>query len=187
MYIIKDYYTCEYSILFHMILVSFFKLSESNTKHVNKESVAQQCDAIICPTSKKELKHSSSQEHLIQLMDIESMENNIKSILSEVNNKLFFVESSGRNYLTPRDGCAIESAVKNSGLDGHIIFAMTSPTLNIMANNITCHLYRKFNGQNVHFLYINVSTFFNGTPIQQLHEKGFLKHEKEINTIVQYR
>ena len=181
------YSTCKFSILFITLLLSNFQDTESNAENLIKESEERRCDPIICPASKKDLKYSSNQGHLIELMDIESTDDNITQLLSNANNKLFFVESSGRNYLTPRDGCAIESAVRNSGLDGYIIFAMTSPSLNILSNNITCHLYQKFSGRNVHFLHINVETFFKGTPIQELHEKGLLKHEEEINTIVQYR
>ena len=151
------------------------------------ERVNQICGPIVCPTSRKDLKLASNKQHLVKLMDIESNESSTTRILSKENNKLFFIESSGRNYLTPRDACAIESAIKNSGLDGYIIYAMTSPSMNILANNVTCHIYHKYSGQGVHFLHVNVDNFFRGTPIQHLHEKGLLKHEKEINTIVQYR
>ena len=187
MFCFKYYSACECLFLFIMLLLSNFQFMESNAQNLKTASEEGICDPIICPSSKKDLKYSSNQEHLIELMDIESTDDNITQLLSNANNKLFFVESSGRNYLTPRDGCAIESAVKNSGLDGYIIFAMTSPTLNILANNITCHIYQKFSGRNVYFLHINVDTFFKGTPIQMLHEKGLLKHEEKINTIVQYR
>ena len=187
MFKFKYYSVCECLFVFIMLLLSNFQYMESNAENLQKESEEGRCDPIICPTSKKDFEYLSNQERLIELMDIESTDDNITQLLSNSNNKLFFVESSGRNYLTPRDGCAIESAVKNSGLDGYIIFAMTSPTLNILANNITCHLYQKFSGRNVHFLHINVETFFKGTPIQKLHEKGLLKHEEKINTIVQYR
>jgi hypothetical protein len=40
-------------------------------------------------------------------------------------NKMFFVESSGRSYLTARQACAIESAIRNSGLNVFVV-AMTS-------------------------------------------------------------
>jgi hypothetical protein len=38
---------------------------------------------------------------------------------------MFFVESSGRSYLTARQACAIESAIRNSGLNVFVV-AMTS-------------------------------------------------------------
>ena len=175
------------SILSVTILLTNLRVSFSTVENLDIKSVNPRCDPIICPTSKIDLKSASNKQHVIELGDIESNDTGITRVLSKQNNKLFFIESSGRNYLTPRDACAIESAAKNSGLDGFIIFAMTSPSLNILANNVTCHVYQKYSGRVVHFLHVNVNTFFKGTPIQNLHEKGLLKHEKEINTIVQYR
>ena len=139
--------------------------------------------SIKCPTSKRNQKSTK----LIPLIDIESTDCTTNDILSKENNNLFFVESSGRNYLSPRDTCAIESAIKNSGLAGHIIVAMTSPFLDVMANNATCHLYTEHEGKNVFFRHVNVDTIFKGTPIQDLHLNGNLKHSEERKTIVQYR
>ena len=183
----KFYFPGESLILFNLVLLTNFRLSLSTIESLNIKVSNEKCDPIICPISQKDLKSSSNQQNEIALVNIESNEDQIIKILSNTNEKLFFVESSGKNYLTPRDGCAIESAVKNSGLDRHMIFAMTSPSLNISKNNVTCHIYQKYNGHSVHFLYVNVDTIFKGTPIQNLHENGFLKHDKEINTIVQYR
>jgi len=39
--------------------------------------------------------------------------------------KIFFIESSGRDYLMPRQACSVESAVRNSGIDT-IVVAFTS-------------------------------------------------------------
>ena len=183
----KVYFPGESSILINLVILTNLRLSCSTIESLNNKVSNEECDPIICPISQKDLKSSSNQQNEIALVNIESNEDQIIKILSNTNEKLFFVESSGKNYLTPRDGCAIESAVKNSGLDRHIIFAMTSPSLNISKNNVTCHIYQKYNGHSVHFLYVNVDTIFKGTPIQNLHENGFLKHDKEINTIVQYR
>ena len=144
-----------------------------------------------CPRKKKDWETSTKQSklvHLIELHDIESTkECNLKDILSKTNNNLFFVESSGRNYLKPRDACAIESAVKNSGYAGHIIIAMTSPVINVMANNATCQLYTEHEGKNIFFRYVNVDTIFKDTPIHKLHIDGHLKHKKARKTTIQYR
>ena len=140
---------------------------------------------IQCPTTKKSLKSTSPQK-LVSLLDIES-EDCTNNIISKENKNLFFIESSGRNHLRPRDVCAIESAVKNSGLAGHIIVAMTSPVLNVMGNNATCHLYSEHAEKNVFFRHVNVDTIFKGTPIHQLHIDGWLKSEENRKTIVQYR
>ena len=89
--------------------------------------------------------------------------------------------------MNPRDACAIESAVKNSGLAGHIIVAMTSPVLDVMKNNATCHLYSEHAGKSIFFRHVNVDTIFQGTPIHQLHIDGKLKAHENRKTIVQYR
>jgi hypothetical protein len=39
--------------------------------------------------------------------------------------KIFFIESSGRDHLLPRQACAIESALRNSGIDT-LVVVMTS-------------------------------------------------------------
>ena len=156
-------------------------------KDANNNSIQNDVDEIPiqCPTSKKSSK-SSQETKIITLIDIES-EDCTNDIISKENENLFFIESSGRDHLRPRDACAIESAVKNSGLSGHIIIAMTSPVLNVMANNATCHLFSEHAGKNVFFRHINVDTIFKGTPIHQLHVDGWLKSEENRKTIVQYR
>ena len=156
-------------------------------KDANNISIQNDVDEIPiqCPTSKKSSK-SSQETKIITLIDIES-EDCTNDIISKENENLFFIESSGRDHLRPRDACAIESAVKNSGLSGHIIIAMTSPVLNVMANNATCHLFSEHAGKNVFFRHINVDTIFKGTPIHQLHVDGWLKSEENRKTIVQYR
>ena len=144
--------------------------------------------SIQCPASKSSLKTSPLKSKLIRLRNIEENDScNNSDILSKENNNIFFIESSGKNYLKPRDCCAIESAVKNSGLDGHIIIAMTSPYLDVLANNATCHIYTKYSGTSIFFRYINVDTIFMGTPIHQLHLDGNLIHSEKRKTIVQYR
>ena len=57
--------------------------------------------------------------------------------------KIFFIESSGRNHLLPRQVCAIESAVRNAGIE-NIVVVMTSKTLDLSASNGTCQLYQTY-------------------------------------------
>ena len=143
---------------------------------------------IDCNNRQMFLTKSAKESMLIRLNNIESNETcNDNNILSNESNNLFFIESSGKSYLNPRDCCAIESAVKNSGLDGNIIIAMTSPFLDVFANNATCHIYTKYEGKSVFFLYVNVDTIFRHTPIHQLHLDGNLIHPNKRTTIVQYR
>ena len=173
------------------VLSSQTKEGPSSKKDLGKDvannSIHKDMDeiSIQCPSSKKSSK-TSQETKMITLIDIES-EDCTNDVISKENENLFFIESSGRDHLRPRDACAIESAVKNSGLKGHIIIAMTSSVLNVMGNNATCHLFSEHAGKNVFFRHINVDTIFKGTPIHQLHVDGWLKSEENRKTIVQYR
>ena len=60
---------------------------------------------------------------------------------------LFFIESSGRNYLLPRQVCAIESALRNAHIHP-IVVVMTSKTLDLSASNATCQLYLHYSISN---------------------------------------
>ena len=128
-----------------------------------------------------------SMSNIINLINIESTDCSHQNLLSNESNKLFFTETSGKNYLTPRYACAVESAVKNTDLSGHIIVIMTSPTLDINTNNATYQLYTKHSENQIFFRYVNVDTIFKGTPIHQLHLNGHLRHHEAVHTAVQYR
>ena len=128
-----------------------------------------------------------SMNNIIELINIESTDCSNRNLLSNESNKLFFTETSGKQYLTPRYACAIESAVKNTDLSGHIIVVMTSPILNINTNNATYQLYTKHSEKHIFFRYVNVDTIFEGTPIHQLHLNGYLRHHEAVHTAVQYR
>lgn len=71
------------------------------------------CDKIIIKSRKKTT---------IKLLSIEDETEDWKR--SDVL-KMFFIESSGRDHLMPRQACALESAIRNSGIDT-LVVAMTS-------------------------------------------------------------
>jgi hypothetical protein len=58
-------------------------------------------------------------------LELTGFEDNENDVLRSEKNKMFFVESSGRSYLTARQACAVESAIRNSGLNVFVV-AMTS-------------------------------------------------------------
>ena len=126
---------------------------------------------------------------LIFLLDIETEDGIHRKNNTAWSNRdnLFFIESSGRNHLWQREACAIESAVKNSRIQGRIIIAMTSPSIDVLANNATCQIYTKFAERQIFFRYVNIDTIFRRTPFHELHVKGHLKHCDEKSTVVQYR
>ena len=141
-------------------------------------------------TSKKTRPSEGSQktEHLLALFDIESTDCGCNDIFSKTNENLFFIESSGRNHLRPRDACAIESAIiQNAGMGISIIVGMISPVLDILANNATCQLYKTYYDKNLKFRHINVDTIFKGTPLNRFHMDGKLISTNTKLTTYQYR
>ena len=127
-------------------------------------------------------------EHILTLFDIELTDCGYNDIFSKTNENLFFIESSGRNHLRPRDACAIESAIlQNAGMGVYIIVGMTSPVLDILANNATCQLYTNYYDKYLIFRHINVDTIFKGTPLNKFHIEGQLISTDRKLTTYQYR
>ena len=89
--------------------------------------------------------------------------------------QMFFLETSGRSWLTPREACALESAAKFSNLRVNIL--LTSPFLDTFDNS-TCYLYMTV--ENVIFYTINLAKIFSRTPLE-----GFEKRKSLIDS--QYR
>ena len=146
--------------------------------------------SIRCPNGlKSNERHFDRKNKFEFLVDIESIEDTHLSnnTFWKGSDNLFFIESSGKNHLRPRDACAIESAIRNSGVSGRIIVAMTSKGIDIMANNATCQIYTKYAERSVFFRHVNTDTIFQTTPLHELHAKGHLKSHEEKNTIIQYR
>ena len=99
-------------------------------------TINEPLDTSEIPETKNDVKIApKSLSNIIELINIESTDCSHRNLLSKESNKLFFAETSGKQYLTPRYACAIESAVKNTDLSGHIIVVMTSPILDININN----------------------------------------------------
>ena len=185
------------SVLFCVLLLNTLvpssskKMKSNEAKTISKDIDNVECSAldfsITCQSNNRASATSPVKTKLIPLVDIESTDSNINSVVSRKNKNLFFVESSGRNYLTTRDACTIESAVKNSGFAGYIIVAMTSGFLDVTSNNATCRIYTEHAGTNVFFRHVNVDTIFKDTPIHRLHLDGHLKYREKKLEIVQYR
>ena len=144
---------------------------------------------IQCPIQKtKSFQTNRKTDTLVTLVDIESTDCRSNNVFSNINENLFFIESSGRNHLRPRDACAIESAIlRNAGMSMYIIVGMTSPILDVLANNATCQLYTKYAAKNLFFRHINVDTIFKGTPLNQFHISGKLMNKETKYTTYQYR
>ena len=54
--------------------------------------------------------------------------------------EMFFLETAGRSWLTPREACALESAARNSGLN--VVMVRVGELLDLR-DNTTCQLYTR--------------------------------------------
>ena len=163
-----------------------FNVLETKDCTIRKDARSQPME---CHCQKiKSFKCFEKSESLVNLVNIESNDYQLNNIFSKINENIFFIESSGRNHLRPRDACAIESALlQNAGTGIFIIVAMTSPVLDILANNATCQLYTNYAAKNLYFRYVNVDTIFQGTPLNQFHIDGKLSNRETKHTTYQYR
>ena len=87
--------------------------------------------------------------------------------------EMFFLETTGRSWLTPREACALESAAKFSRLRVNIIF--TSPFMDTFDNS-TCYLYKTVD--NIHFYTIQLKEIFGGTPLEGFHTRASIRESK---------
>ena len=87
--------------------------------------------------------------------------------------EMFFLETTGRSWLTPREACALESAAKFSRLRVNIIF--TSPFMDTFDNS-TCYLYMTV--ANLHFYTIQLPKIFAGTPLEGFHTRESVRESR---------
>ena len=78
-------------------------------------------------------------------------------------NQIFFLETSGRSKLSPRQSCSVESAAKFSKLQVQVI--LFSNILDL-TDNSTCYLYSSVT--NVRFYTVDLHKIYKDTPLQHL-------------------
>jgi len=88
--------------------------------------------------------------------------------------RIFFLETSGRSWLTPRQLCSIESAIQFSGL--RVTLLLTSPTLD-MSENSTCRFFSSL-GEQMDVFKLDVSRATEATPLENLVRQGALQNSK---------
>jgi len=89
-----------------------------------------------------------------------------------VDGQMFFIETSGRSHLNPRQSCSVESAAKESGLK--VVVLLKSPILSLEFN-VSCHLYAQ---DNISFYTINTANILKDTPLEELESSGKLGRSK---------
>ena len=84
---------------------------------------------------------------------------------------IFFLETSDRNYLHPRETCAIESALNHAFHPSDEVTAfvlLTSKYLDLGANNATRQLYERFRDSRLLFRHIDKESVLDETPLEDL-------------------
>ena len=84
---------------------------------------------------------------------------------------MFFLETSGRSWLTPREACALESAATSSNLRVNIIFLSEFVDLN---DNSTCAIFKLI--PSVNFFTIKLRDAFVDTPLHRIYQREDWKH-----------
>ena len=120
---------------------------------------------------------SLKEDKVIKLSEIEDE-------IAETESRLFFIESSNRTYLLPRQVCAVESALEKAEID-QIYVIFTAELLKITGNNATCQLYQKY--PNIKFRHVNLNNLFQDTPIYEPYKSGLLQKKAEPNSDVHYK
>jgi len=93
----------------------------------------------------------------------------------EAGRRMFFLETSGKPTLSPRQACTLESDAKFSGL--HPTILLTSPFLDLTNSN-TCSLYTKLTGL-VDFFTMNTTSLLQDTPLEGMtNTQGTLANSK---------
>jgi len=82
---------------------------------------------------------------------------------------IFFIETSPKEVITPREACSLESAAGNSGL--HVVMVRTGKALD-MSDNTTCHIVNMFK-DSISIYNIDPVKFSENTPIE-----GFFTSDK---------
>ena len=95
---------------------------------------------------------------------------------SEAGGEMFFLETSGRSWLTPREACALESAARFSGLRVNII--LTSSFLDLYDNS-TCFLYMF---SNISFFTIKLRDAFQDTPLDRFYQREEYRRSEHKTT-----
>merc|ERR1712106_678413 len=82
---------------------------------------------------------------------------------------IFFIETSPKEVITPREACSLESAARNSGL--HVIMVRAAKVLD-RTDNTTCQILNRLK-TTVSLFYIDMDRFAEGSPME-----GFFSSDK---------
>ena len=89
---------------------------------------------------------------------------------SEKGTRMFFLETSGRSWITPREACCLESASRMSNLQVTVLLISSFLDLN---ENSSCYLFQQY--PNIHFYTIDLQDAFQHTPLEKIIERKEFK------------
>lgn len=84
-----------------------------------------------------------------------------------ISRSVFLLETSGREILTSRQACSVESSAVRSGLK--VVVVLTGRHLDLR-ENVTCHLYME--GLGIQFYTVNIENLAKGTPLESFVQSG---------------
>lgn len=109
-------------------------------------------------------------------LDIENVIQNLESSEVAINRSIFFVETSCHNEkfnINPRQACAIESAAKmNPNFEVYLLIPSPVTSLEGMKG----YFQKLVSYPNFKIRYINMTTFFVNTPLEQWYLSGNLRY-----------
>ena len=88
---------------------------------------------------------------------------------------IFFVETSGKTRLEPKEICSIESAAKNNP-DKNVYVVMTSPVIEFRNHSATSSVMKKY--PNLHFRHVDAHSFISDSILRDIWKEGLIQRSK---------
>ena len=95
--------------------------------------------------------------------------------LSPRPDSIFFVETSGKSRLDPKEICSIESAAKNNA-DKNVYVVMTSPSMQFHNQSTAGAVVKRY--PNLHFRHVDAHTFVSDSELRGIWEAGVIQRSK---------
>ena len=95
--------------------------------------------------------------------------------LSPRPDSIFFVETSGKSRLNPKEMCSIESAAKNNA-DRNVYVVMTSPIMQFHNHSAASAVAKAY--PNLHFRHVDAETFVSDSKLRAIWEEGIIQRSK---------
>ena len=88
---------------------------------------------------------------------------------------IFFVETSGKTRLEPKEICSIESAAKNNP-DKNVYVVMTSPVMEFQNHSAASAVSKRY--PNLHFRHVDAHSFISDSILRDIWKEGLIQRSK---------